>query len=280
MKTKLLHSPKEKTSDKIVYGFDIDGTICTDTNGKYHNAVAFPERIAKVNKLFDQGHTIIYYSGRGTNTHINWHALTTQQFRQWGVKHHQIMFGKQNFDLLIDNKVQNADDFFNDKKINKEKLIDVELPMNTNEISTNVQFLRHVAFPTNNLDKALYFYINLLEFKFFSEGELAPELYASYFGVNVKPSRLKWVKLSIPGGGIFEIISLDRKMTTYKTKHHIALTVKDLYAMKEKLTKENIKFLNKINQDQTAKYLIAFCYDYDNNLIEFVQSLWNSNYET
>jgi hypothetical protein len=83
---------------------DIDGTICT-TEGGYDNAKPIPENIAKINKLYDEGNIIIYWTGRGGNTGINWCELTGKQLIEWGCKFHDvIMRQKPAWDLLIDDK--------------------------------------------------------------------------------------------------------------------------------------------------------------------------------
>ena len=40
------------------YVFDIDGTICTNTNGNYEEAKPFKERIQFINSLVDEGNKI------------------------------------------------------------------------------------------------------------------------------------------------------------------------------------------------------------------------------
>jgi hydroxymethylpyrimidine pyrophosphatase-like HAD family hydrolase len=83
---------------------DIDGTIC-DTVGGYMNAKPNREAIAKINKLFDEGNTIVYWTGRGKTTGIDWSVLTGQQLTEWGCKFHDlIMNQKPAYDLLIDDK--------------------------------------------------------------------------------------------------------------------------------------------------------------------------------
>ena len=44
---------------KMVYVFDIDGTICTHSAPRYKNAQPLRKRIEKINALYDEGHTII-----------------------------------------------------------------------------------------------------------------------------------------------------------------------------------------------------------------------------
>lgn len=92
----------------MVYCFDIDGTICTNTEGDYEKAEPFPEVIERVNKLYDEGNTIVFYTGRGSSTGIDWSRLTRQQFAQWKVKYHGIYFGKPFADQYIDDRAINT----------------------------------------------------------------------------------------------------------------------------------------------------------------------------
>ena len=48
------------------YCVDIDGTICSPTVGRdYHKAMPWWDRIATINKLYDEGHDITYFTARG-----------------------------------------------------------------------------------------------------------------------------------------------------------------------------------------------------------------------
>ena len=97
---------------KLIYIFDIDGTICNNTNGEYKEAISFPERINKINELYSEGHYIIFFTARGFFTKKDWKELTEQQLSGWGVKYHKLIFGKPNADFYIDDKGVNAKDFF------------------------------------------------------------------------------------------------------------------------------------------------------------------------
>ena len=108
---------------------DIDETICQyPEERKYELAEPIPENIKKVNQLYDQGNTIVYWSARGTVTGIDYYPLTKQQFKTWGVKHHSIQLSsKPNYDLLIDDKAINSiahweDNIIVHKMLNKEPL--------------------------------------------------------------------------------------------------------------------------------------------------------------
>lgn len=95
----------------IIY-IDIDDTICTSPD-KPDYTISYPisNNIAKANKLFDEGHTIVYWTARGTVTGKDWRNITEQQFKDWGVKYHEIKFGKPNYDLFIDDKNINTKDW-------------------------------------------------------------------------------------------------------------------------------------------------------------------------
>jgi hypothetical protein len=96
----------------IIY-VDIDETICeTASDRNYVNAKPLKERIAKINKLYDEGNTIIYWTARGTGTGINWRDVTEKQFKKWNVKYHELKFQKPIYDLFIDDKNINSETYF------------------------------------------------------------------------------------------------------------------------------------------------------------------------
>lgn len=91
---------------------DIDNTITTTSETDYKNAKPIPERINKINKLYDDGHTITYWTARGTLSGIDFTELTKNQLTEWGAKHHFLKMKKEAFDLLIDDKAFNSDIYF------------------------------------------------------------------------------------------------------------------------------------------------------------------------
>lgn len=98
----------------IIY-VDIDDTICYYTNNQktnYETAIPYLERINKINNLFNQGNTIIYWTARGTITQINWFNITYKQLKEWGCKFHELKMGKPYYDLFIDDKNINSENYF------------------------------------------------------------------------------------------------------------------------------------------------------------------------
>lgn len=98
---------------------DIDETICK-YNGprEYPLAIPIPERIEKINRLYDKGNTIIYWTARGSVTGIDWKELTERQLNEWGAKYHDCKLGKRHFDLYICDKAINSETYFS-KEANK-----------------------------------------------------------------------------------------------------------------------------------------------------------------
>lgn len=95
-----------------VYAFDIDGTICNNTNGQYEVAKPFPEMIAAINDLYDTGHYIKMFTARGAGSGKDWHLFTKEQLDTWGLKYHELITGKKpGFDLLVDDRVIHVSDF-------------------------------------------------------------------------------------------------------------------------------------------------------------------------
>jgi len=95
-----------------IYYVDIDGTICTNTDGSYQKAVPLHKNIEQINKLYLEGNTVIYWTARGGVTGIDWYDLTKRQLDLWGAKYHDLRMGKPHYDYFICDKVVNASDYF------------------------------------------------------------------------------------------------------------------------------------------------------------------------
>jgi hypothetical protein len=94
------------------YIIDIDGTICTVTNGDYPNAEPYISRISHFNMLYDAGNEIHYWTARGGVSGKDWTELTIQQLNDWGVKYTSVSTGKPVYDVWIDDKAFNVGTYF------------------------------------------------------------------------------------------------------------------------------------------------------------------------
>ena len=106
----------------MVYVFDVDGTICSKTDGDYENAEPFEKRIKKINELYEKGETIFFQTARGMGRSGNsmayantkFYEFTREQLQKWGVKYDALFMGKPTGDFYIDDKGIKDDDFFAD----------------------------------------------------------------------------------------------------------------------------------------------------------------------
>tara|TARA_R110000824_G_scaffold348039_1_gene534804 strand:+ start:16537 stop:16851 length:315 start_codon:yes stop_codon:yes gene_type:complete len=102
----------------MLYYVDIDETICDYEIGDkhaardYNQARPIKKNIEKINNLYDEGHTIVYWTARGSTTGINWYDLTGHQLKEWGAKHHEYKLGKPPYDVFICDKAINTKDYF------------------------------------------------------------------------------------------------------------------------------------------------------------------------
>ena len=94
---------------------DIDETICFYSGEReYHLAEPNNENIAKINKLYDEGNQITYYTARGTinrTKRVEFYNLTEEQLKVWGAKHHKLIVGhKPAYDLMICDKTKRIEE--------------------------------------------------------------------------------------------------------------------------------------------------------------------------
>ena len=94
------------------YIVDIDGTICTATNGDYVAAEPYQHHIEYFNMLYDAGNEIHYWTARGSNSGKDWLGLTLEQLNNWGVKYTTVKTGKPVYDVWIDDKAFNVGTYF------------------------------------------------------------------------------------------------------------------------------------------------------------------------
>lgn len=94
---------------KLTYCFDLDGTLCTQTDGQYNEAIPYVSAIDAVNRLYNAGHTIIIDTARGSTSKIDWYDITSSQLKSWGLRYHELRVGQKiHADIFVDDKAINA----------------------------------------------------------------------------------------------------------------------------------------------------------------------------
>lgn len=92
----------------MIYCIDIDNTLNRSWGKHYEEYVPVLQAINKVNELYDEGHTIKLFSGRGSKSGIDWYGFTKRQLEKWGVKYHELLLGKPAADAFVDDKAINV----------------------------------------------------------------------------------------------------------------------------------------------------------------------------
>ena len=95
----------------IIY-VDIDNTIFKTEGTDYSKSEPMLDRIQAINKLYDHGNEIIYWTARGTGSGKDWSEVTKKQFKEFGVKYNSLKFGKPVYDIFIDDKNINSEQSF------------------------------------------------------------------------------------------------------------------------------------------------------------------------
>lgn len=84
---------------------DIDGVVAKkQPELDYAKAEPDEEMVKLINRLYEAGNYIVMFTARGYVTGKDWEAVTKGQFERWGLKYHELIFGKPNADYYIDDK--------------------------------------------------------------------------------------------------------------------------------------------------------------------------------
>jgi hypothetical protein len=92
----------------VRFCIDIDGTICETSGVQYEFSTPISFAISEVNRLYVEGHYIILFTARGSGSGINYHEVTSRQLQAWGIRYHELVFGKPFADVYIDDKAINS----------------------------------------------------------------------------------------------------------------------------------------------------------------------------
>lgn len=101
----LLNTPKKEMAKKT-FCIDIDGVVAhVRPDLDYEKAGPIEEGVKAVNRLYELGHRIVMFTARGTVTKLDWQKATEAQFARWGLKYHELAFGKPAADYYIDDRM-------------------------------------------------------------------------------------------------------------------------------------------------------------------------------
>jgi len=137
--------------------------------------------------------------------------------------------------------------------------------------------LRHVGLIVDDIEKSLALYEDILNFKPKIDQVESGPFYEHLTGIELGIART--CKCYAKDGSCIELIQYISHKAKKRTKellssgfNHIALNVIELNSLEKKLKNIGLIFINppKLNDTKTAK--VAFCYDFEGNLLELVQT--------
>lgn len=101
-----IHRNARGGGKRLTFVVDVDGVVASLAPGNdYALCGPLTGTIEIVNRLYDQGHTIIMFTARGSATGLDWSEVTRKQFGEWGLKYHELRFGKPAGDYYLDDRL-------------------------------------------------------------------------------------------------------------------------------------------------------------------------------
>jgi FMN phosphatase YigB (HAD superfamily) len=108
---------------KKIIAFDLDETLCKREKNlnsikRYKYCKPIRKNINYLKRLYKDGYYIKIYTARGINTfrgdvgkiYSELFEFTKNQLKKWKIPYHELVMGKQEYNLLIDDKVLNISD--------------------------------------------------------------------------------------------------------------------------------------------------------------------------
>jgi quercetin dioxygenase-like cupin family protein len=89
--------------------FDLDNTLCKTNVNNYNESIPIQERIEYVNKIKNEGNHVTIWTARGAKSGIDHKELTLKQLKKWNILYDELLMGKPDYDIYIDDKSFNVD---------------------------------------------------------------------------------------------------------------------------------------------------------------------------
>ena len=96
----------EHGGERLTFVIDVDGVVASLVpDNDYARAEPLEGTIAAINRLHAAGHRIVMFTARGSATGLDWSAVTRDQFARWGLRYHELHFGKPAGDYYVDDRL-------------------------------------------------------------------------------------------------------------------------------------------------------------------------------
>lgn len=135
---------------------------------------------------------------------------------------------------------------------------------------------RHIGIVVKDLEKQIHFYKNLLGFEIYYN-ELEKGNFLDTI-LKTKNTEINIIKLGKFNQTIVELLKFKDNPSSNQINNinsfgytHFALTVDNLNELYYFLLEKKVEFLSSPSLNNTGEFLVCFCKDFENNLIELVE---------
>lgn len=97
---------------------DLDNTLLRTMGKDYRDSQPIDKAIEMVRDLYSKGHFITIFTARGQSSRKDWTLLTKTQLDKFRIPYNELIVGdKPSYDLIIDDKALNAEDWIEDPNL-------------------------------------------------------------------------------------------------------------------------------------------------------------------
>ena len=97
---------------------DLDNTLLRTMGKDYRDSQPIDKAIEMVRDLYSKGHFITIFTARGQSSRKDWTLLTKTQLDNFRIPYNELIVGdKPSYDLIIDDKALNAEDWIEDPNL-------------------------------------------------------------------------------------------------------------------------------------------------------------------
>jgi catechol 2,3-dioxygenase-like lactoylglutathione lyase family enzyme len=130
-----------------------------------------------------------------------------------------------------------------------------------------IKYIRHCGLVVSDINRANEFYSTVLGLNMYKNGLLEGKYVKNLLGLD----KLKIAKYTTEYNSIVELYEIPE----YKNNsefHHISFSVCNIETIQKRLEKHKLS-CSLIEIDEENKHKVMFCRDFDNNLIELVETI-------
>lgn len=100
------HRNEQAQGERRTFVIDVDGVVASLVpDNDYAKAEPLDGAIAAINTLYARGHRIVMFTARGSATGLDWVSVTQAQLKRWGLRFHELRFGKPAADYYVDDRL-------------------------------------------------------------------------------------------------------------------------------------------------------------------------------